>query len=741
MAHSPRWLAGLLAFAFLLAILVPPGPRQALSDARSIQGDDIPLIDGAKIIKKKLHQTSGRFELEVDQSPVEAADFYRDAMMARGWPPGRILNLGNRCAFILAQDGNQFAFKAEVRNGRTHVTLTLVRKPPLPATVKTAPVSNTDKLASQAVGESHKPLAQDKGVTIGGAPPEKGAFVKQVEVSPPQGGGSPLQQKDPGPSSEDPEPPAETPDTETDDASSSGSANRGSPEIVSADKLPAGRLSVNVRVTACWEVTDPEDFTYEGLITLQFNGTLALNPSGSPVVTSASRLRQPLLTYTPEVMTLTYHCYEIKTSLKPIPDGFCPDPLVCEFQGRGVAPITDTNATGLKIQRSGASAAPILKNLSPEKQRVLAAMQGSMAIPDYYEFHVGGPDAEKRIQGRRKSNKEKCEYMDAEKSFTGGGVGIQMGLPATETLSALKGTRTWRADDQGLCPPTMGLHVSNVAPLLEKAPFKPAEGGNQNVTYTVSWLIQPTYENNGSFQADEQKKKKKPCDPVQNKILQLKVIRKLYENPNIRKYADENFPDGKDHNDRLRERKSRYQEAVENLFLDIMKSAQASDWYNFDSVATMIDTLTDAQISDAYRTISRNPGSGIATCMTAGGAWVTSDPCKFRDLGISMNIHGSKNVKIIEFVGEETAQSFNEVDTVKTGYFEAARATYMANYFDNQEVGLALFEAALAHEMTHVQQYVENCFPRSVDDMARYEVEAYSVEMDKLERYLDKWDC
>ena len=140
--------------------------------------------------------------------------------------------------------------------------------------------------------------------------------------------------------------------------------------------------------------------------------------------------------------------------------------------------------------------------------------------------------------------------------------------------------------------------------------------------------------------------KRSAATPSSTKILQLKVIRKLYENPNIRKYADENYPDRNSPYDRLSERIRHYQDAVENLFLDIMQDTQPSDWNNFDATARMIDTITDDQISDAYRSIDRGSGGGTSTCMAAGCDWLTSDPCQIRDLGISMNIHGVRNVKI-----------------------------------------------------------------------------------------------
>ena len=40
-------------------------------------------------------------------------------------------------------------------------------------------------------------------------------------------------------------------------------------------------------------------------------------------------------------------------------------------------------------------------------------MQGSMAVPDYYEFYAGGPGLNKRFFGRKSTGHEECEYSDA----------------------------------------------------------------------------------------------------------------------------------------------------------------------------------------------------------------------------------------------------------------------------------------------------------------------------------------
>ncbi|WP_155305454.1 hypothetical protein [Desulfosarcina widdelii] len=95
----------------------------------SVIGSDLPLIEGARIIKEKHFESLHQVELEVDLPPAETAEFYNNAMQARGWPKGRILSIGKRSAFILKRQSGQFTLKAEAKDGRTLVTIALVQMP------------------------------------------------------------------------------------------------------------------------------------------------------------------------------------------------------------------------------------------------------------------------------------------------------------------------------------------------------------------------------------------------------------------------------------------------------------------------------------------------------------------------------------------------------------------------------------------------------------------------------------
>ena len=722
------------------------------SNGKTIMGGGIPLMDGASIVKESLLQGSGRVELEVGVSPEEVARFYNQAMEQKGWPSGRVMSAGNQSALMLNNQGDQLILKAESKNGRTRVIIALIRKTQSNAAPGPLPSKGTAVSKGVSPAPQSDTVPEDRGIIVEGAPPAKGSLVKRIIVPPHQGSGSPYyRKKDSGSLPEDPEPPPEEPEPDPDsDPEDPGTSKDSGAQAGNSPEDEQGMLSVSLRATIRWDAVNTESnekYTeHSGYITLQLNGTMKPYAEGSPAIQKGDKVLVPVRSYKRNVMTGTYNYNELMESYKPRPKELCQDPMVHEYQGGGIFMIDIDSAMGLKIVRFGSTAAPYLKNLSADKQQFLASMQLSTMTPDYYEFYVGGPGTKKTIPGRKTDRSKKiCSYESVEKTMEGFTFGIKMKLPESGIMS---GSKTWSSDYQGGGIPPLGISVADITPLQEELSFRPTEGGNKKVTYTVSWIIQPAGASGDEFEPVEEKKKKKPCEILQQKIQQLNMIRELYDNPNIRKFADENYPDKDKLYDNLSERLDRYQGAIENLFTDLMEGTQLSDWNNPESFAREVDTLSDAQISDAFRSIDRGAGGGGTSTFMAAGAGVSKiDPCDFRDLGIRMNIHGGKSQKIVDFSRVEEARatgnpSFDNVEVLHTVYFEAARASYAADYFDYPpELGNALFKAALAHEMGHCRQYVEGCFPKSTSEMAQYEKETYKIEIDILMKYLGKWDC
>ena len=108
MKYSFQTRVGLTVGAFLWLALVLVSPSPAVSNAPSLLGGEIPLIDGARVIKEKQSHGSGRFEFEVDISPADVADFYNKAMESKGWPAGTILSTANGSGLMLVQKQRPF---------------------------------------------------------------------------------------------------------------------------------------------------------------------------------------------------------------------------------------------------------------------------------------------------------------------------------------------------------------------------------------------------------------------------------------------------------------------------------------------------------------------------------------------------------------------------------------------------------------------------------------------------------
>jgi hypothetical protein len=635
-------------------------------------------------------------------------------MTQKGWPAGRILSAGNGSALMLVQKDDRFAVNAEPKNGRTRVTLMLIRKSTIQAALKQPASTSPDNPAKHAVAEKSRSLPQGTGVTIEGTPPDKGAFIHRNQYA--SGQGSPIEKKDggnlpdePSPQPDDPGPQAE--DSSTDDSSD---ANSGDPVDIRND-IPEN-LSVSVRVTTRWNVTVQKHDRYEGNITLQINGRLKLDAAGSPAVQKQNRTFMPVLHYTPEAMTVAYTYEERDTNLAPIPDGHCADPLIFEYEDAGVSQTNES--AGLKIQRSNAMTAPYLKNLSAGKQQFMAAMQGAMRIPDYYELYIGGPGRKKIVHGRTGSpGAVDCEYHAAEKTMRGFQVGIQMEIPES---GILRGTKTWSADDQGLRPPSLGIHVSDIAPIIKAKPLKPAEGGNKNVTYTVSWKIGGVAGSNeediGADETDENN-----CKEMQNRVNFLRIVLAAYGNRAVREAinnmaGDENL------------KKAMYQTAIEKIVMDAANDQRLPDIWEKIAKATNA-TAADVDTFLAEEAL-KPPELPVTTDESLSEdknakAWLQTKPIfDFNNEFAGTKIYGFIDGKTV------TLELYDRNGNLMTSKDPAdIQKSWEARH--GEMAGQSMFKNCLEHERIHVKQYTENKgIIENANELGDWELESYQKELD-----------
>lgn len=114
-----------LTLGFVLALSFGSAPA---ADEASLMNGEIPLMENATVVKTKIEGQSGLFVLEVSAGLAEVIDYYRQAMAAKGWPPGSVHTIGDMGAIML-QDGNrQFALKAEFKDGVTKARMTLISR-------------------------------------------------------------------------------------------------------------------------------------------------------------------------------------------------------------------------------------------------------------------------------------------------------------------------------------------------------------------------------------------------------------------------------------------------------------------------------------------------------------------------------------------------------------------------------------------------------------------------------------
>lgn len=676
------------------------------SEGETIMGGEVPLMDGASIVKESLSQGSGRVELEVEASPEEVAGFYNQAMEEKGWPSGNVMSAGNQSVLMLNDQGDQFILKAESGNERTRVTIVLIRKALAQAATEPLPPADTAASGEISSALQSQNVPQNSGMTIEGAPPAKGSLVQRL-VAPSnskQGRNAP---NDPGPDPEEPGPDPEEP-SDSDDSNDQG------PESGNGSDAPPEMLPVSLRATIKWDVEGPgESYRYEGSANYQFTGNMKLDAAGSPAIQKAGRVLRPVLTYKSDNMNVSYN-YEA-TFTDTVPD--CP--VQFEYQGSGSSQINQAYASGLKIIRFGAAAAPYLKNLSADKQQFLGGTQNSAGIPDYYEFRVAGPGKKTTLQGRIRFTGACSSYEDDEKALPGLGGLVQMKLPASGTMG---GSRSWSADDQGTHPPRLSFSISDMAPLLGNSPLSPPESGNRNVTYNVSWGIGETADLQ-STDSDEEDEKWH-CKELQKRIDFIQLVRALYANETIREYVDQMGGD-------LRERRTNYQWAIEQLANKIGNDG------NLQTIDQRVQAANEIYTQDLDYAFS-NPVAG-------GGGGGGGKPLLNADPVVSDGkqtfvIYGHLNGEKVPlrvydnsgFMTEETPE-----------YWEVKRE-WETEYFGNEnsvEVGQSKFSAAMKHEKCHVDQWIEKGPMKSLDDMGERELEAYNTEMQSLLDSLKELGC
>jgi len=634
----------------------------------SMLGGEIPMINGATVVKERFEQGSGRLELEVNAAPEEVANFYQKVMEQKGWPSGKVMSIGNQSILMLNNKDDKFILKAKLENGRTQVTIALIQK----AQSKTIP--------------------KNSGMTIEGAPPAKSSFVKRIVV--PAKKDSKYQPNDPAPQPDDPSSNSDEPSNSNDKDIKSDDDSEKISEMLSVSLFGSVKWDIDEEIKKAWN--------YKGSVTYQYTGNMKL-------IQKADRETSPVLIYRPEGMTLSYNFNETFT------DYVDECPVQFEHNGGGGSQIDES--AELKIIRIGAMAAPYMKNLSADKQQFLTSMQGSIAIPDYYEFHASGPSDGGKMQGRTRFTGACDSYEPTKRSLAGLGGMVQMKIPKS---GSMEGSRSWSADYQGTYPPSLNFFISDVASSLGKSPLSPPEGGKENVTYNVSWRVGGAAKlQNTDSEAEEKEEDNEDCKRMKRRVDFLKCVKAAYENHEIRNAA--NNMGGSD-----RLKRAMYYQAIRKVIEDAngnVIKAETATAADVEDVLWETYTKWDPDklpVSEWY--------PGISTLMQ-------TEPIK----GFSGHMEG---IKITTTDGNNFPFILEYYD--KDGKLRSSQDA--ADIQKNWEVkygekaGRSFFKNALEHERVHVEQYAKDKFLKSVDDMGDREIEGHQKEIDGIQKDIDE-DC
>lgn len=616
-----------------------------------------------------------------------------------------VMSVGNQSVLMLNRQGDQFVLKAESKNGRTRVIITLIRKAQAQEAA-TEPLPSADTAAPKGISPvpQSETVPQNSGIIIEGSPPTKGSLVQRIVIPPSQGQGEKFGKKDPGSLPEDPSPQPEDPNSNSDEPLNSNEKDIKSDD--DSEKIPE-MLSVSLFGSVKWDIDEEikKAWNYKGSVTYQYTGNMKL-------IQKADRETRPVLIYRPEGMTLSYNFNETFT------DYVDECPVQFEHSGGGGSQIDES--AELKIIRIGAMAAPYMKNLSADKQQFLTSMQGSIAIPDYYEFYASGPSEGGKMQGRTRFTGACDSYKPTKKSLSGLGGMVQMKIPKSGTM---EGSRSWSADYQGTYPPSLTFFISDVASFLGKSPLSPPVGGKKNVNYSVSWKIGGTaHLQNTDSEAEDDEDEKWRCKELQNRIDFIKIIREMYANGTIRDYVEQM-------GGTLKEKMANYQKAIEK------HSIKVGNDESLKTIDEKVNSIEDIDSSDLDYIFS-NPeeGSGAKKLL------ITKPTEIFEEW--KLIIYGHLNGKEVPI---RIYDKNGNVTSKKTAYYSMVEKSWETEYAGKEmgaEVGRAKFKAALEHEKVHVKQFAQNKGnPQTLDELADWEREAYKIEIKSLEDTMNRWGC
>jgi len=103
------------------------GGKQTASSGTILNGE-VPLYKGARVVKTKSYGANSTAELQVDATPQELVDFYKQAMSAKGWKASMAMVQGNMGILQLKKNGGQLVFKVEGQGDASSAKIVLINQ-------------------------------------------------------------------------------------------------------------------------------------------------------------------------------------------------------------------------------------------------------------------------------------------------------------------------------------------------------------------------------------------------------------------------------------------------------------------------------------------------------------------------------------------------------------------------------------------------------------------------------------
>jgi hypothetical protein len=251
-------------------------------------------------------------------------------------------------------------------------------------------------------------------------------------------------------------------------------------------KEPAKTMQATLVASVNWEIEEGENVR-EGTCKLRAVTTLELDRDISGLD------HNPLLTpvalqYKGATFNGTVNFNETLTQNEALPKD-C-SPLLERYEGtKSFSYTPDYGSIHLSVNRFGIINKQIESLASGEgAQQFLAQLLSQSEIPSsYYEFRAGGISGWHTISGqKRKSNKDGCSYVDAEKKITFSVISLR--FPILENTS-MGGGESWQISIDRP-PRNFSMHLSKVD-IGKEVAFRPdsAKSTDGSASYSVSWSL------------------------------------------------------------------------------------------------------------------------------------------------------------------------------------------------------------------------------------------------------------